>query len=384
MIDPAEVSQTLEHIRPFRIAITDDALEDLTRRLATTRWAPTDAPESWADGTASSSLRDLVDHWQHHYDWRAEEGRLNSYPQFLTEFDGEDIHFIWLRALDSTARRPPVLLTHGWPGSFTEFLTVATRLSEHGHDVVIPTIPGFGFPGPARRRWDIQKVASVWASLMDRLGYSSYFAHGSDIGGIITRVLGLIDTEHIAGLHLTSIVGLPSIRGRTPDELTSAAERAAYRYAVELSGYAHLQATRPLSIGHALADSPTGLLSWIAERFHDWTQAATSLKETVDRRDLITNTMIYWLNNTAASSALFYKSSGLYGGGTSTTSVSTVPTAVSNFSNDILISDRELAEVSNQITNWTEHDQGGHFAGLEVPELLADDLIRAFGDDAAR
>ncbi|MFL6288687.1 MAG: epoxide hydrolase family protein [Actinomycetes bacterium] len=373
-----------DSIHPYRIDVPQDVLDDLQRRLESTRWAFTDDPSSWADGAASSYLRALVAHWITDYDWRAQERRLNSYPQYTTVIGGEPIHFVWLQGEASANRRPPVVLTHGWPGSFLEFLTVGDQLVAHGHDVVIPTIPGFGFPGPPRAgRATVQGVSLAWAALMQRLGYSSYYAHGGDIGSVIARVLGLVDTEHVLAIHLTSIMGgIPDIGGLPSDALTTKAEKAAFRYATELSAYAHLHATRPLSLSHALSDSPAGVLGWIVERFHDWTEATTTLRDTVDRDELITNTMIYWLTNATTSSATFYKTNGFYGGMSFEIPVSPTPTAVSVFPHDIIVSDRTLAEPYNRITEWTEHTTGGHFPGLEVPDLLAADLLRAFSEDA--
>ncbi|TCC36418.1 epoxide hydrolase family protein [Kribbella speibonae] len=374
----ADLQQQEELVHPFQIAIADSVLEDLSVRLTGTRWAVTDDADSWSDGVSLAHLEDLVGFWQRDYDWREEETRLNAYPQFLTEIDGDDIHFVWLRAKNGASDLLPIVLSHGWPGSFSEFLEVGELLATRGHDVVIPSLPGFGFPGPSKQRWDIVKTATAWATLMKRLGYSRYVAHGCDIGALVSHVLGLIDAAHVAGIHVTSIVGgIPDVSGRRTDDLTTKTEIQMHRYITDLSAYAFLHTTRPLSIGHALADSPTGLLSWIAERFHDWTAASQTGVETVDRTALITNTMIYWLNNTLGSSVTFYKSSHLFGGDYPAPPVSTTPAAVSVFAYDYLISDRQLAEQYNQIVQWTEHGEGGHFPALEVPHLLADDIANA-------
>lgn len=369
-------------ITPYTIDIAPETLDDLHRRLAATRFAVSFDPTGWADGTSANHLHELVEYWRDGYDWNAQQRRLNELPQFTSEFDGELVHFVWLRADGSSPARPPVVLTHGWPGSFVEFLGIAPELARYGHDVVIPTIPGFGFPGPPwSRPATVLGVASAWAALMKRLGYDSYYAHGGDIGAVISRVLGMVDPEHLAGLHMNSGVGgVPEISAIGPDGPHTRAEQGLVRYATDLAAYAHLHATRPLSIGHALADSPAGLLAWIAERFHDWTEAATTGHDTVSRDELLTNTMVYWLNNAAASAATFYKTNGFFGA-TGEIPVSTTPTAVSIFANDILISDRALSERFNNIVQWREHTRGGHFPALEVPHLLAADIMCAFAAD---
>ncbi|MFH5227473.1 epoxide hydrolase family protein [Antrihabitans spumae] len=374
-------------IRPYRIEIPQADLDDLAARLDATRWPEDPVGADWSYGIPVGYLRDLAGYWRHEYDWRAEEAKLNSVPQFLTEIDGFDVHFIHVRSPEPEAL--PLVLTHGWPGSIVEFLDLIGPLTDpraHGGDpteafhVVVPTIPGFGFPGPtATVGWSVPRVAAVWAELMHRLGYARYAAHGGDYGSAISRWLVLIDQEHLVALHLTAVFSA-SARPKSadptdPEQLRSL--EAGARYRNELRGYSMLQSTRPQSIAYGLTDSPVGQLAWIAERFKDWTDSTDTPDDAVDRDELLTNVMIYWLNRTAGSSARFYKESWTT---LRALEYSPVPTAVAVFPRDIALPVRALAEQSHNIVRWTSYDRGGHFAGLEVPDLLLKDLRESLRD----
>ena len=365
-------------VENFQFAFPSDALADLRRRLSDTRWSYGGDETGWDDGAPLKYLQELVGYWRSEYDWREQQSRLNAYPQYTTVIDGEPIHFVWRRS-DHVDRQPiPIIMTHGWPGSVVEFLTVSDLLAAAGFDVVIPTIPGFGLPGALKGTdWTVDRVARGWAELMRRLGYDQYVAHGGDIGTVITRQLGFVDEDHVRGLHVTSVAGgIPDIGAKQEHELMTRAEKAAFRYRYGLSAYAQLHSTKPHSLAHALADSPVGLLAWIVERFHDWTAAIAAPEEVVGRDEILTNTMIYWMSNSFASSARFYKVNGLLA--PYEIPVSRVPTAVSVFHDDIIISERSLAERYNNISMWVEHEMGGHFPGLERPNALVADICSAF------
>jgi pimeloyl-ACP methyl ester carboxylesterase len=372
-------------IRPFRIDMPERDIQSLRDRLAATRW-PDELPGvGWGYGVPRKYLQGLADYWRNDYDWRAQEARLNEFPQFTTAIDGQNVHFVHVRSPEPDAL--PLIITHGWPGSIVEFMKVIGPLTNpraHGGDpadafhVVAPSIPGFGFSGPTNETgWNVARVARAWATLMARLGYDRYGAQGGDTGAMISPELGRIDREHVVGVHVNNLLAFPS---GDPSELADLSEseqaRLAYlqHYQQELSGYAIEQSTRPQTLAYALADSPVGQLAWIVEKFKEWTDPSKDLPEdAVDRDQMLTDVTLYWLTNTAGSSARMYKEgASAWGQGSER---STTPTGVSVFTTDTTI--RRLAERDHNVTHWSEFDRGGHFPAMEVPELLVDD-IRAF------
>jgi pimeloyl-ACP methyl ester carboxylesterase len=372
-----------EPITPFRIDIPQAQLDDLWARVDATRW-PAEAPDAdWVRGMPGGYLRGLVDHWRHAYDWRAAERRLNELAQFTTTVDGQHLHFVHARSPEPDAR--PLLLTHGWPGSIVEFIDIIGPLTDpgaHGGDpadafhVVAPSIPGYGFSGPTSEPgWNITRVARAFATLMARLGYGQYGAQGGDWGSFISREIGVVDAEHVSGVHLNMLTTRP--QRDDPIELTDdERERlAGYdRWVKEGAGYNRLQSTRPQTLAYALTDSPVGQLAWIVEKFKEWTDSATAPEDAVDRDQMLTNVMIYWLTATAGSSAqLYYESAHSQ----PKPAPSSTPTGVAVFPHDIARPIRRLAERTNNIVRWTELDRGGHFAAMEQPQLLVDD-VRAF------
>ncbi|MGW5259462.1 epoxide hydrolase family protein [Microbispora sp. NPDC004025] len=379
-------------MRSFRVEIPQADLDDLKRRLAATRW-PDELPGvGWDRGVPLAYLKELAEYWRTSYDWRAAERRLNQYPQFVTEIDGTDVHFIHVRSPEPDAT--PLILTHGWPGSVAEFLDVIGPLTDpaaHGGDpadafhVVIPSIPGYGFSGPTGETgWDVTRVARAWAELMKRLGYDRYIAQGGDWGKVISLQLGLVDPEHVAGVHINMLVtfppGDPSTMDLDADELARLEHGG--RFQQDGVGWQKIQSTRPQTLAYALTDSPVGQLAWITEKFKEWSGAENSPEEAVNRDDLLTNVSIYWFTATAGSSAqLYYESS--YGDAAFARTWGgpwplTVPVAVAVFPNDATRPIRRFAEQTlPTITRWTEFDRGGHFAALEQPGLLVGD-VRAF------
>jgi epoxide hydrolase len=373
-------------IQPFRIEIPQVALDDLNGRLAGTRW-PDELPGvGWERGVPVGYLRELATYWRTRYDWREHEHRLNQFPQFTTTIDGQSIHFLHVRSPEPDA--VPLIMSHGWPGSIVEFVNAIGPLTDpraHGgepgdaFDLVIPSLPGFGFSGPTREPgWDPRRIAEAFAVLMARLGYQRYGAQGGDWGSTISRELGLVDGAHVLGVHLNMFVTRPS---GDPTELSGLSEEdrrrldSYRRYGAELSGYAQIQSTRPQTLAYALADSPVGQLAWIVEKFKEWTDSTHSPEDAVDRDLMLTNVMLYWLTGTAGSSARLY-----YEQAHSPRPVqpSTVPTGVAVFPHDIFLPVRRLADRYDKIVHWTEFDRGGHFAALEQPDLLVGDIRRFF------
>ncbi|WP_433241316.1 epoxide hydrolase family protein [Streptosporangium sp. CA-135522] len=383
-------------MRPFRIEIPQTDLDDLNRRIADTRW-PDELPGvGWDRGVPAGYLKELAEYWRTSYDWRAAEAKLNAHPQFVTEIDGADVHFLHVRSPEPDAT--PLLLTHGWPGSVAEFLDVIGPLSDpraHGGDpadafhLVIPSIPGYGFSTLRETGWNVPRIAKAWAELMRVLGYDRYVAQGGDAGSVISLELGRTDPEHVIGVHVNMLMTFPS---GDPAEFADLSETDQARlgklsqFDADLSGYMKIQATRPQTLSYGLNDSPIGQLAWIVEKFREWTDSAKVPEDAVDRDQLLTIVSIYWLTATAGSSAQFYYE-GAEGVRQAANGILpppvTVPVGVAVFPHDIFVPLRRLADRDlPNITHWTEFDRGGHFAAMEQPALLAGDIqafVRSLG-----
>ncbi|MFD5403316.1 epoxide hydrolase family protein [Streptomyces griseorubiginosus] len=386
-----------DSITPFRVDIPQRDLDDLHARLDRTRWPDDLSATGWAYGVPAAYLRELAHHWRHSYDWRAAEAELNAWPQFTTVIDGTTVHFAHVRSPEPDAT--PLILTHGWPGSIVEFLDVVGPLTDpaaHGGDpadafhVVVPSIPGFGLSGPpADTGWEAGRIAGAWAELMTRLGYDRFGAQGGDWGAAISRELGRAHPGRVVGVHLTLLPGAQATREPTEEELAALEPGERERtleswrrwrdWSSEGTGYAVLNSTRPQTLGYALTDSPVGQLAWIVEKFQAWTDSAELPEEAVDRDRLLTNVMLYWLTGTAASAARIYYERAHADGDRAArpTAPSTAPTALALFPAELQIPLRHKAERTENIVRWTELGRGGHFAAMEEPDLLVDD-VRAF------
>jgi epoxide hydrolase len=356
-------------IESFRAAVPQADLDDLHARLDHARW-PNELPGVGAEfGVPLGRVRELADHWRHRYDWRAAEAELNSHPQFVTEIDGQRIHFLHVRSPRPDAL--PLVLTHGWPGSVVEFLDVIGPLSADFH-LVVPSIPGWGFSGPTRERgWDVDRVARAWAELMRGLGYGRYGAHGGDWGSSVSRALSQHDAEHVVGIHLNylptpPLPGDPDRAQLTPGDQERLAQTEAYLR--NQPAVRTMNGTRPQTPAYALTDSPVGLLAWLLDPMTMW--AARDFPISPDR--VLTNVTLLWLTGTGGTAPRLHRETG---GPPSWRTVQ--PVGVLVLPEDITRSIRPYAERRMPIARWTEADRGGHFPGLEVPELLAAD-IRAF------
>ena len=370
-------------VRPFRIEIPEADLADLRDRLARTRW-PDEIPGSgWEYGVNLGYMKDMVEHWCTTYDWRKHEAQLNELPQFTTTIDGQNIHFAHVRSPEPNAF--PLILTHSWPGSFADFLQVIGPLSDprsHGgdpadaFDVIVPSIPGYGFSGPPRETgWDSARIAKAWDVLAHRLGYQRYGAHGGDVGALVTRELGVLKPEGLAGVHLLQIFAFPT---GAPGELDGISdfERAGLAYFASFNrnnAYFIMQQTRPQTIAFGLADSPAGQLAWNSEAFVGFGGEGVPY---VDRDRILTHVTIYWLTATGGSAARHYYEDGKTGAGYRQVPNET-PTGVAVFANDFR-SIRKLAERTNHIVHWSTFDRGGHWAAVDAPDLLVDDLRKFF------
>lgn len=379
----ANTHRVPDAVSPFEIAIDETALADLAERLARTRWPEREPVEDWSQGVPLDYLQGLCGHWEHSYDWRRCEARLNSFANFRTEIDGLGIHFLHARSPHDGAL--PLIMTHGWPGSVVEFLDVIGPLidpvAHGGHPadafhVVCPSLPGYGFSDkPDRTGWGVERTAAAWGELMARLGYEHYGAQGGDWGAAVTTALGVLDPEHVMGIHLNMVIIGP---GRDPGDLTDQ-ERAALEsmshYHDWDAGYATQQATRPQTIGYLLLDSPAGLCAWILEKFWSWTDTDGDPVAVLGADRILDNVMLYWLTGSGASSARMYWESFR----TRPRSTVDVPTGVSIFPREIFRPSRRWAERRyRNIVHWTELDRGGHFAALEQPEVFVDEVRASF------
>jgi microsomal epoxide hydrolase len=373
---------------PFRIAVPDAVLGDLRARLAHTRF-PDEIPGSgWAYGSALAYLRELVAYWQDRYDWRAAEAGLNVHPQFRAQVGGVGIHFIHQRG-----RGPapfPLLVTHGWPGSVAEFVKIIPLLSDpaaHGgdaadaFDVVCPSIPGFGFSDhPRQPGMTPERVAGLWVELMDGLGYPRFGAQGGDWGALITTYLGFRHPTALAGIHLNMVLAFPPdprdpTAGLTPEELNAVQELQRFRQ--EESGYQAIQGTKPQTLAYGLTDSPAGLAAWIVEKFRAWSDCDGEVERRFTKDELLTNVMLYWVPATANSSCRLYCEALRSGAFPPTDFRVTVPTGCAIFPREIMRPPRAWAERFFNVTRWSVMSAGGHFAAMEEPAALVDE-IRAF------
>jgi pimeloyl-ACP methyl ester carboxylesterase len=371
-------------IRPFTINIPQAELDDLDQRLANTRWPDRETPDDWSQGIPLSYIQEICQYWRTAYDWRRCETMLNEYPQFLTEIDGVDIHFLHVRSQEPNAL--PLIITHGWPGSVLEFMKVIGPLidpvshggkAEDAFHVVAPSLPGFGFSGkPTAPGWGVEKIGDAWAQLMARLGYDSYVAQGGDWGAMISRMIGAQDEGHCRAIHLNMVTARPPLAGLenpTPRE-QDALDGLKY-YQDWDSGYSKQQGTRPQTLGYALVDSPVGQAAWIIEKFWSWMDCDGHPENVLSKDELLDNVMLYWLPATGASSGRIYWQSF----GKASNPKVNVPTGGSVFPKDIFRPTREWAEeVFLNIIYWHEPDSGGHFAAMEKPGVLVTDIRKTF------
>jgi pimeloyl-ACP methyl ester carboxylesterase len=375
---------------PFTIAVPDQVLDDLRQRLALTRW-PDDIPASgWQYGASLQYLQDLVAYWQHEYDWRAQERLLNRFPQYRVQLDDIRLHYIHQPGIGPDPL--PLLISHGWPGSIYEFVKIIGPLTDpasHGGDprdaftVVAPSLPGYGFSHlPHQRRVNMEGVADLFARLMTEvLGLSRFGAQGGDWGAFITARLGFAHADRVVGIHLNMVpvAPHPSERGELSDaEQAFLTQADAFR--AEETGYQWIQGTRPQTLAYGLNDSPAGLAAWITEKFYTWTDCGGEIERRVSKDDLLTNIMLYWVTQTINSSFWLYYQMRHHPWRLGRGERITVPTAVAAFPREILRPPRSWAARVCNLQRWTQMDAGGHFAALEEPEALVED-IRAFYRD---
>jgi pimeloyl-ACP methyl ester carboxylesterase len=390
-------AETATDIRPFHVDVPEEDLAEVRRRIAATRWPTKELVGDRSQGVRLATLQELSRYWETDYDWRKAEARLNALPQFTTQIDGVEIHFIHVRSQHEDAL--PLLMTHGWPGSVIELLEVVGPLTDptaHGGQaedafhLVLPSLPGYGFSGePAELGWNVGRVAQAWAELMHRLGYSRYVAQGGDVGAAVTDAMGRQALEGLLGIHmnlLVTVLGNPQTTD-TDEERAAEAQLATFRE----SGFGYFleMATRPQTIGYALLDSPVALAAWLLD--HDTDSYDKISRAFVDgepvgnlsRDHIVDNITLYWLTGTGASAARSYWEDGqalaqARASGQAPPEVS-LPVGFTTFPGEIWRTPRSWVENSYpNVTYFNEVDRGGHFAAWEEPELFAAEIRAAF------
>jgi pimeloyl-ACP methyl ester carboxylesterase len=387
---------TATEIRPFHIDISDDELADLRHRIAATRWPSGELVTDRSQGVQLATTRELARYWETDYDWRKAEAKLNALPQFKTEIDGVDIHFIHVKSAHENAL--PLIMTHGWPGSVIELLESIGPLTEptaHGgtaedaFDLVLPSLPGYGFSGePTELGWNVGRVAQAWAELVRRLGYGRYVAQGGDVGASVTDAMGRQAPEGLLGIHMNLLV---TVLGGGPMPSESAEERAALdqtnTFRTSGFGYFLEQATRPQTIGYALLDSPVALAAWMLDHdtdaYHKISGAFVDGHPSgnLTRDHILDNITLYWLTGTGASAARSYWENGraaALAAGQAPPAVS-LPVGFTTFPGEIFRAPRSWVEAAYpNVTYFNAADKGGHFAAWEEPELFASEVRAAF------
>jgi pimeloyl-ACP methyl ester carboxylesterase len=377
---------TTTEVTPFQVHVPQAALDDLKKRLATARWATKEPVTDWSQGVPLAKAQALVEYWRTRYDWRRVESTLNGLPQFRTQIDGLGIHFIHARSKHANAL--PIILTHGWPGSIIEFLQIIGPMvdptahggkAEDAFHVVIPSLPGFGFSDkPTQPGWALPRIADAWAVVMQRLGYRRYVAQGGDFGAGVTSWMAKQRSAGLAAIHLNLPILFPP--PPPPAGGYTAAEQAALaqlvKYGSDGSAYAAIQGTRPQTLGYGLADSPVGQALWIYEKFQAWSDNKGDPAEAVSVDHMLDDITLYWLTDTAASSArLYYESFSK----DFVRAPLDLPVAVSIFKGDLFTPPKVWGDQTySKLFYWNEVAKGGHFAAFEQPELFVAELRKCF------
>ena len=376
-------------VRPFTIAVENSVLDDLRQRLADTRW-PDEIPNTgWDYGSNLAYLKELVEHWRTKFDWRAQEAKLNAFSHFKSEVDGLDIHFIHEKGKGPNPI--PLVITHGWPSCFFEMTKIIPLLADpasHGgdaadsFDVVAPSLPGFGFSDHAQDRgMEVQRVAGMWNKLMtENLGYPKFAAQGGDIGSGVTARLGYAHADTLYGIHLTSITRPTPYMGPGSRPVTDAEQALITqrdKWFADEGGYNHIQGTKPQTLAYGLNDSPAGLAAWIVEKYRTWSDCGGDVEKSYTKDELLTIVTIYWVTQTISSSTRMYYENQKSLWTMNKEEKVPAPAGMAMFPQEISKPPKEWGERSYDVRRWTEMTSGGHFAALEEPQLLAEE-VRAF------
>lgn len=369
-------------IRRFKAHIPDRILIDLKRRLADSKWPDQLPGTSWEYGTDIKKVHELVTYWQNQYNWRTQEAGINHYRQYTTEIDGQQIHFIHERSTRPDAI--PLLLIHGWPGSFLEFLGLIDPLTRPARndmpafDVVIPSLPGFGFSGPTRTQgWTPERIAKALIVLMDRLGYVRYGIQGGDWGSVIARDIAHDAPGHVIGLHLNFLPVNPPNRDAVARMSDLERKRFSFFERGE-SSFFNLQASEPQTLAYALTDSPIGWLAWMIDKFQILTDNNGDFLTAVDRDTFLTDVTLYWVTGTVGSAMRIYREHRLSGDESAPLPKIETPIAYADFPKEVLASPLSWIKQTYNVVQFSEMPRGGHFAALECPVLLIDDIRKFF------
>jgi len=373
---------------PFRVQVEESILADLRDRLARTRWPDQLDHAGWDYGAELGYVQDLCEYWRKSFDWRKQEALLNRFPQFTTDIDGLRVHFIHQRSPHANAT--PLIITHGWPGSIFEFYKIIGPLTEpekfggraeDAFHVVAPSMPGYGFSeSPRAPGFDIRRIAETNIALMKQLGYVRYGAQGGDWGSLASAWTARLDPARVFGIHLNMTLGRKPADPAKAAALTPEEQRRlehARQFRDMETGYQAIQGSKPQTLGYGLSDSPAGLAAWIVEKFRTWSDCAGNIESRFTKDELLTNVMIYWINNNITSSMrLYFENRAALRKGIADGRIET-PTGFAVFPAELVRLPRVWTEEGYNVTHWTEMPRGGHFAALEEPELLVED-IRAF------
>ena len=381
-------------IRPFHVNIPQSAIDDMRKRIANTRFPDQETVTDKSQGVKLEKFKSLVDYWGKGYDWRKGEAKLNAFPQFITQIDGVDIHFIHVKSKNPKAL--PMIMTHGWPGSVFELLKIIGPLTdpvayggkaEDAFDVVIPSIPGFGFSGkPETKGWDSDHIGVVWAQLMERLGYTKYVSQGGDCGSVISQRMARQNVKGLLGIHINMPATIPAeiqkalTNGESAPQGLSEKEKLAYQTIASFykndTGYSGMMVTRPQTLGYSLSDTPVGQAAWIYDEFIGWTYSGGNPEKSLTKDEMLDDISLYWLTNTSTSSARIYWED--HSNNFNAIELST-PVAVTVFPGEIYRAPKTWAERTyHNLIYFNEVDKGGHFAAWEEPQLLAEELRKAF------
>ena len=377
-------------VQPYKIEIPDSVLDDLKSRLERTRW-PDELPGTgWDYGSNLDYVKELVEYWRTKFDWHAQEKLINSFSHFKSEVDGLNIHFIHEKGKGPNPM--PLVITHGWPGTFFEMYKVIPMLSDpasHGgdpadaFDVVAPSMPGYGFSDATDKRGlSVLSIGDLWAKLMsENLGYQRFAAQGGDWGARVTAKLGLSHGDKVIGIHTTSTSSPTPYQG--PDtRALSEAEKAMLaqriQWLADEGGYSHIQATKPQTLSYGLNDSPAGLAAWIVEKYRTWSDCGGDVESRFTKDELLTTITIYWVTQSINSSTRLYYESFFQAWDLAKDEKIQVPVAIASFPRENSVPLREWAERSFNIQQWTDMPSGGHFAALEEPDRLVEDIRKFF------
>jgi len=370
-------------IKPFSVDIPQQVLDDLKLRLKLTRWPDHLTESGWNYGADFSYMKELTAYWEYTFDWRKVEAEINSYPNFMADINGHQIHFMHIKGKGK--RSVPLIITHGWPGSFLEMMKLIPLLTEDANfsfDLVIPSVPGFGFSGKfVNPGGNSEFVADIWHHLMTELGYTRYGAQGGDIGAGISTWLSLKYPSHIIGLHLNYIPGSFKPYLADGEQLTDevlAFQKVGAEWSAREGAYAYMHATKPLTAAYGLNDSPSGLCAWIVEKFNGWSDNNGNIENIFTKDELLANITLYWITQTIHSSMRIYNENSKNPLVLKKNEYVTVPVGFAKFPKELPTPPRSYIEKGFNILQWTAMPAGGHFAAVEQPELLSKDIIKFF------